>query len=47
MDADMRLKAPSNAMQKTDAALWCPGAMVGERIESLKNPQIYPSVISA
>jgi ectoine hydroxylase-related dioxygenase (phytanoyl-CoA dioxygenase family) len=41
MDAKMRLKAPSNDMQRNDLATWCPGALVGERIETAKNPLIY------
>lgn len=42
MDADMRLKASSNAMQDNDAAQWCPGVRVGERIDTPINPMIYP-----
>jgi len=41
MDADMRLKAPSNDMQRNDWAQWCPAAAVGERIATRKNPLIY------
>jgi ectoine hydroxylase-related dioxygenase (phytanoyl-CoA dioxygenase family) len=41
MDSDMRLKEPGNYMQVKDAADWCPGAVVGERIETHKNPLIY------
>jgi ectoine hydroxylase-related dioxygenase (phytanoyl-CoA dioxygenase family) len=43
MDAEMCLKAPGNDMQKSDQAMWCPGAVVGERIETVKNPLIYAS----
>jgi ectoine hydroxylase-related dioxygenase (phytanoyl-CoA dioxygenase family) len=41
MDADMRLKGPSNAMQINDRDMWCPGAVEGEIIATLKNPLIY------
>ena len=41
MDSDMRLKAPSNDMQRNDWATWCPGAEVGQVIDTPKNPLIY------
>lgn len=42
MDKDMRLKAPSNRMQEIDLDAWCPGARVGEVIDTPKNPLLYP-----
>jgi ectoine hydroxylase-related dioxygenase (phytanoyl-CoA dioxygenase family) len=42
MDADMRLKAPANAMEESDRAQWCPGVEVGEIIASPINPQLWP-----
>jgi ectoine hydroxylase-related dioxygenase (phytanoyl-CoA dioxygenase family) len=41
MDAQMQLQTPGNEMQSNDQAMWCPGAQVGERIETTKNPLIY------
>jgi len=41
MDCDMRLKPPVNAMQRNDAAQWCPGAVPGECIATPKNPLIF------
>jgi ectoine hydroxylase-related dioxygenase (phytanoyl-CoA dioxygenase family) len=41
MDAQMQLQTPSNEMQRNDQAMWCPGARIGERIETAKNPLIY------
>jgi ectoine hydroxylase-related dioxygenase (phytanoyl-CoA dioxygenase family) len=41
MDSRMRLAEPSNPVQRGDWAKWCPGAMVGEQIETMKNPVIY------
>lgn len=41
MDSEMRLKQPTNAMQRNDWAQWCPGAVVGEVIRTQKNPLIY------
>jgi ectoine hydroxylase-related dioxygenase (phytanoyl-CoA dioxygenase family) len=41
MDSEMRLKAPSNDNQRTDWARWCPGAKIGARIETARNPLIY------
>ena len=38
MDADMRMKAPANAMEESDRAQWCPGIEVGEVIASPLNP---------
>lgn len=42
MDRDMRLKAPENNNQLNDWNTWCPGATVGEIINSPINPIIYP-----
>lgn len=41
MDRDMRLKAPSNAMQRNDWERWCPGALIGEVIDTPKNPILF------
>ena len=41
MDRDMRLKAPSNAMQQNDWDSWCPGARIGEIIDTPKNPVLF------
>ena len=41
MDRNMRLKAPTNAMQQADWERWCPGAQIGETIESPRNPVLY------
>lgn len=41
MDRDMTLAEPANDMQKTDWATWCPGAKVGEKIDTPLNPVIY------
>jgi hypothetical protein len=40
--AGMRLKAPANDHQRDDWAKWCPGAVVGDIIDTPKNPVIYP-----
>jgi ectoine hydroxylase-related dioxygenase (phytanoyl-CoA dioxygenase family) len=42
MDADMRLAAPRNRNQEIDRETWCPGAAVGERIDTPLNPVLYP-----
>jgi ectoine hydroxylase-related dioxygenase (phytanoyl-CoA dioxygenase family) len=42
MDAAMRLAAPTNHMQQNDWDTWCPGAIIGEVIESEINPVLYP-----
>ena len=41
MDRDMRLKAPENKNQQADWDAWCPGATIGEIINSPINPVIY------
>jgi hypothetical protein len=41
MDQDMRLKTPENPNQQQDWDTWCPGATVGEVIDSPINPILY------
>jgi len=41
MDKDMRLAEPKNQNQKNDWDNWCPGAKLGEIIDSPLNPIIY------
>ncbi len=41
MDADMRLAAPRNKNQVVDWETWCPGAVVGETIDTPLNPVLY------
>ncbi|MCB0855292.1 MAG: phytanoyl-CoA dioxygenase family protein [Bacteroidetes bacterium] len=41
MDKDMKLKQPENDGQMNDWNTWCPGAKVGEIIESPLNPVLY------
>jgi ectoine hydroxylase-related dioxygenase (phytanoyl-CoA dioxygenase family) len=41
MDRDMRLAEPKNDNQKGDWENWCPGAKIGEIINSPLNPVIY------
>lgn len=41
MDRDMRLAAPTNANQKSDWENWCPGAAIGEVIDTPKNPVLF------
>ena len=41
MDVDMRLAAPRNQNQVRDRETWCPGAVVGEGIETPLNPVLY------
>lgn len=43
MDHDMRLKAPENHMQQADWDTWCPGAVIGEIIDTPLNPVLYES----
>jgi ectoine hydroxylase-related dioxygenase (phytanoyl-CoA dioxygenase family) len=42
MDADMTLKSPDNDAQKLDWEVWCPGAEVGEVINTPLNPLLWP-----
>lgn len=41
MDRDMRLKNPENKNQINDWNTWCPGAVVGEIINTPINPVLY------
>lgn len=41
MDADMKLKKPSNEGQTNDWHTWCPGATIGEKINTPINPILY------
>ncbi|MBO9618737.1 MAG: phytanoyl-CoA dioxygenase family protein [Niabella sp.] len=41
MDRDMKLKAPKNKNQQLDWDTWCPGAGVGEVINTPMNPVLY------
>lgn len=41
MDRDIRLKAPDNHMQRNDWEQWCPGAVVGEIVDTPKNPVLF------
>lgn len=41
MDKDMRLKAPANDNQQADWDTWCPGAVIGEEIDTPLNPILY------
>lgn len=40
MDRDMQLKAPINKHQQADWDAWCPGAVIGEQIDTPMNPVI-------
>ncbi len=42
MDKNMLLKAPQNKSQQNDWDTWCPGAKVGEVIDTPLNPVLYP-----
>ncbi len=41
MDCQMKLKAPENKNQQADWDTWCPGAEIGEEINSPINPVIF------
>lgn len=41
MDKDMRLKEPANENQQADWDTWCPGAKIGEAINTPINPILY------
>ncbi len=41
MDVDMVLQEPTNGIQEGDWVQWCPGARIGEIIQTPKNPVIY------
>lgn len=40
MDSEMKLKEPENENQKEDWEVWCPGAEVGETIDTPLNPVV-------
>ncbi|MDX2111225.1 MAG: phytanoyl-CoA dioxygenase family protein [Verrucomicrobiota bacterium] len=44
MDSEMRLAMPANKAQQIDWDTWCPGAVVGEVINSPLNPVLYERV---
>ena len=44
MDKNMKLKSPENENQINDWNTWCPGAKVGEIIDTPLNPVLYTSV---
>jgi len=41
MDQEMKLKEPENDNQINDWNTWCPGAKIGEQIQSPINPLLY------
>ena len=41
MDSNMLLQAPENENQRKDWEVWCPGAKVGEVIDTYLNPVIF------
>jgi ectoine hydroxylase-related dioxygenase (phytanoyl-CoA dioxygenase family) len=41
MDRDMKLKAPENQNQENDWHTWCPGAKIGEVIDTAINPVLF------
>src|SRR5688572_11564799 len=41
MDKDMQLKAPANDNQQADWDTWCPGAVIGEQIDTPLNPILF------
>ncbi|NHF58316.1 phytanoyl-CoA dioxygenase family protein [Flavobacteriaceae bacterium TP-CH-4] len=41
MDKEMKLKEPSNDGQKNDWETWCPGAKIGQTINTPLNPVLY------
>jgi len=43
MDEDMKLAAPRNQNQQNDWDTWCPGAKVGELIDTPINPVLWSS----
>ncbi|MCH8276215.1 MAG: phytanoyl-CoA dioxygenase family protein [Bacteroidetes bacterium] len=43
MDAEMRLMQPENNNQQLDWETWCPGAKIGEVIDTPLNPILYRS----
>lgn len=45
MDSDMRLAEPKSSAQQQDWENWCPGAVVGEVIDSPFNPVLYEKTL--
>lgn len=43
MDEDMKLAAPRNSNQQADWEAWCPGAAVGDIIQTPLNPVLWSS----
>ena len=41
MDKNMKLKAPENKNQQNDWDTWCPGAIIGETVDTPLNPILY------
>jgi ectoine hydroxylase-related dioxygenase (phytanoyl-CoA dioxygenase family) len=41
MDKDIKLKAPENKNQQNDWDTWCPGAVIGETVNTPLNPILY------
>lgn len=41
MDKDMTLKRPENENQQKDWEQWCPGAVIGRRIDTPSNPIVF------
>lgn len=41
MDRDMKLKSPENKNQQLDWEVWCPGAEIGQIINTEMNPVIF------
>jgi hypothetical protein len=37
-----RQKRPENTNQQNDRDAWCPGAKVGEPVQTALNPRLYP-----
>ena len=44
MEKDMHLKQPENENQQADRETWCPGARVGEVIDTPLNPVLYEQI---
>ncbi len=41
MDSEMKLSEPTNENQVADWETWCPGAVIGEEIDTPLNPVLY------
>jgi hypothetical protein len=44
MDKDTLLKTPENHNQQADWDAWCPGAIVGQIVNTPLNPVVYEAV---